>query len=610
MGQFTFEIAISNKGPSAAFVGNATVKLEDDRDPLLFELALQCNATSGDLSLVMHGTIDNPFGLSKRLTLGAKKDEGLPLGIQVNAMWAQLIATGIPSGLGLSGSFVLDKDKPTAKSYGMLVNLSENPLDFILIIEATEMTFAELLELHASMSNTPPLPIDAPDITLRNLEIYASLGGSFGSTTYPPGFRLKGIISINGTEAFFSCSISFAGLELIAYVPSFKLGPLTVTGKEQRPAIEDWPPAAKKHAENKAKDVAKTGIVPVEDKQIYSQTGLYAKLDLTAKLTTQRFIMKGHVTIFDVTADVDITCQYKPDPNLNFDFTLRWNHVLFLDLHANKVGAESIPGSQPTSAAAAQLSNVENADFKISAKFQPEILSQVVGAVDQTLSSLHETLNEGVGKAMKLVEEAEAAKVVLLKQAEDKLAPLEQAFAAEKARIEKELKDLDKTSKTKRDQLSGSVTAAEAEKRKQDTEAPTTRDRDIGNAKTKRDNDIVGFKSTLRSFQNTYDTAKAKFDQSARDAAMQLSNIGMTAGSMCRSESLKFSLSHQAEQARQGKENARWLSDAYVTYKALQETCELILRDLNSPNSYLIQLFRIFESAQDTYNIADQAPRE
>lgn len=259
---FWLGLSISpSKGPKAAFFGKLTLRFDDQdkRDPINFELGISGDAIGGTLSMVTDAVIENPFGLSKRITLGAKNAVS-KLGIQVDVVWAQLAATGLPSGFGLSGTLVIDKGAALERLYGMTINLSENPSNFILIIDATNPTSQDLVDVASVMSPLPLVLSVSPNVTSSNVSVYASLGGSFGSEVYPPGFRLKGVMSINGTETFFTCSLDLTGIKIVACIPSFEVGPLKVTGTSPRLMLEDWSDAITEHEERTTKSKASEAV--------------------------------------------------------------------------------------------------------------------------------------------------------------------------------------------------------------------------------------------------------------------------------------------------------------------------------------------------------------
>lgn len=106
VGGFACHISIGTSGPEIKFTGHVMITMEADRT-FDFELMLAGDVIGGQLSIVMDGIIENPFGLSNRIALGATGD-GQKLGIQAGIIWAQLATTGLPAALGLSGTLALD----------------------------------------------------------------------------------------------------------------------------------------------------------------------------------------------------------------------------------------------------------------------------------------------------------------------------------------------------------------------------------------------------------------------------------------------------------------------------------------------------------------------
>lgn len=455
--EFWLELSISpSKGLKAAFFGKLTLRFDDKdkRDPINFELGISGDATGGTLSMVTDAVIENPFGLSKRITLGAKNAVS-KLGIQADVIWAQLAATGLPSGFGLSGILVIDKGAALERLYGMTINLSENPTNFILIVDATNPTFQDLVDLASVMS---PLPFSfsvSPNITFRNVSVYASLGGSFGSEVYPPGFRLKGVMGINGTETFFTCPLDLSGIKIVACIPSFEVGPLKVTGTSPRLMLADWSDAMTEHEEQTAKTKA-TGAVITAARA--PDTAEYAIFKLTVTLKQQEFMLQGNIVIFDIVTEADIHCQYMPTQIFKFDFKLQWNELLFLDLHAESTDLKDIQ-------------NPGLADFEIKAVFSQTIIAQVIEAATQVLRSVRKVVDEGVKEAKSLAEAANAEAQAKLQAAKAALEILQRQLDTDEDSINQQIAANRAKTQARESQLREEAAEAKVQARMQEIEA-------------------------------------------------------------------------------------------------------------------------------------------
>ena len=202
---FYCRISMGNSGPKVEFIGHVVITMEEDRK-FDFELMLAGNAVGGELSIVMDGIIKNPLGLSDKIALGAVED-GHKLVIQLGVVWTQLAARGLPSALGLSGTLYLNHGTPEQKHWGMTVNLSENPMDFIIFLEASSLSYSDLVDVASALTSTSIPAGDVSGVTFEDVEIYASVGGSFGSQTYPPGLRMRGRMHLDNKDAFFCCDM-------------------------------------------------------------------------------------------------------------------------------------------------------------------------------------------------------------------------------------------------------------------------------------------------------------------------------------------------------------------------------------------------------------------
>ena len=458
VGDFYCRLSAGTSGPKIEFIGHVVVTMEADRE-LDFELLLEGDPVGGKLAMVMDGIIKNPFGLSERIVLGATGD-GQKLGIQVSVIWTQLAATGMPAGLGLSGTLCIDYKTPKQKTYGMTVNLSENPLDFIIVVNATSLSYMDLVDIASALTSKLIPAGDVSGASFRNLEIYASLGGSFGSQTYPPGLRMRGIMSMNGKDAFFSCDISVSGLKLLACIPSFEIGCLKLTGEKDLPVLTDWPIAMQQITDERVSkgDPDMTALVASQRYQ-----GKYALLDLQITLAKQSFLLNGKIEIFGLTAYADIECQYKPEPKFSFDFFLNWNDLIKLKLHAKMLDNK-------------YLDRPRDADFEISAVFEQTIIRQIVETLSAVMKTTSETLSKGVGKVKAELQALEDKKRAALEALLEKLRAAEKDLAEEKAGIERQIQANKQRTLDRGRELEEAKAATEARKQQRQHEADEKRE--------------------------------------------------------------------------------------------------------------------------------------
>ena len=457
---FWLELSINpTKGPRAAFFGKLTLRFdeEDKRDPINFELGVSGDAIGGTLSMVTDAVIENPFGLSKRITLGAKNAIS-KLGVQLDVIWAQLAATGLPSGFGLSGTLVIDKGTASQRSYGMTINLSENPTDFILIIDAPNPSFNDLVELANALSPQPIIVVEPPNVTFRNISVYASLGGSFGPEVFPPGFRLKGVMGINGTETFFTSSLDLSGIKIVSCIPSFEVGPLKVTGTSPRLVLDDWSKAMTEHEQRNAQKDGTLSTEVVNTAAIAPDNSKYAIFKLVANLQQQEYMLKGNIVIFDIMTEADIHCQYKPTQIFKLDFKLQWNELLLVDLHAETKDLKDIqcPGL---------------ADFEIRALFSQAIIAQVTQTATEVLQSTRAAVAEGLKEAKVQADIANAEAQAMLQNAKATLEILQKELDAQESRLSQQIAAHEAKTKTRELQLKKEAADAAAQAAAQEKEA-------------------------------------------------------------------------------------------------------------------------------------------
>lgn len=527
---FWLELSMSTtKGPRVAFFGKLTLRFDEEekRDPINFELGISGDASGGTMLMATDAVIENPFGLSKRITLGAK-DAVSKLGIQLDVIWAQLAASGLPSGFGLSGTLVIDKGTASERPYRITINLSENPTNFILIINAPNPSFQDLVEFANVLSPQPVVVVEPPNTTFRNISIYASLGGSFGSEVFPPGFRLKGIMGINSTETFFTCSLDLTGIKIIACIPSFEVGPLKVTGTSPRLVLDDWSKAMTEHEQRTAKkdgvpstEVVKTAAVAPDDSK-------YAIFKLIVNLQQQEYMLKGNIVLFDIATEADIHCQYKPTQIFRLDFKLQWNELLLIDLHAESKDLKDIhhPGL---------------ADFEIRAVFSQAIIAQVIRSATQLLQSARKAVDEGVKEAKVLVEAANAEVQAKLEMAKAALALLQKEFDAEESRINQQIAANKVKTKNRELQLKKEAADAAARAARQEKEAREREAVELANAR--------GMK-IQRELQQKEILERLEADRNPRKREAEARQTAMTAFGRCTDDDLWQLRNQIVEQAR------------------------------------------------------------
>ncbi|MCJ1251166.1 hypothetical protein MMC30_008397 [Trapelia coarctata] len=598
---FWLELSVSTtKGPRAAFFGKITLRFDekDKRDPINFELGISGDATGGALSMVTDAVIDNPFGLSKRITLGAK-DAVSKLGIQLDVVWAQLAASGLPSGFGLSGTLVIDKGTAAERLYGMTVNLSDNPTNFILIIDAPNPSFNHLVELANALSPVPTVVVEPPNITFRNISVYASLGGSFGSEVYPPGFRLKGVMGINGTETFFTCSLDLSGIKIVACIPSFEVGPLKVTGTSPRLALDDWSKAMTEQEQRASKTNGTSATEAVNTAAVAPDNSKYAIFKLIANVQQQEYMLKGNVIIFDIVTEADIHCQYKPTQVFKIDFKLQWNELLLLDLHSETTDLKDIQ-------------NPGLADFEIRAVFSQAIIAQVTQTATEVLQGARTAVDDGLKEARIQVEAANAEGQAKLEMAKAALEILQKEFDAEENGLNQQIAANSAKAKTRELQLKKEAADAAARAAAQEKEAREREAADLAKAQAAK---------TQRELQEKQRLQRLEAERNSRKREAETRQSAMTAFGNCTEDnlrSLKHELVEQAKRAipglKQNDNDLSWWSDGFEkgNVRAQIELYEAIIRNPDTASDHLRKLRDVansseYKQAASTYKQAQSA---
>ena len=298
---FQLQIGLNTVGPYGAFTGRVSVVMP--KTPRRnFDMTIALNAVEGSLSLVTDLAIENPLGLSRRLTLGAEIGEpNIPLGI----MGSWVYGSPYPTGLGLQGTLTVDK----TKAYRLRFVASGSIVNSMIHLEAPSVTWDDFIALTSAvldpqksgiLEKMPPPPAD---ISYQDVKIYASCGGRFGNETTMPGFEFKGTVLWNKRPAMLDASLDLMnGLRLQFLIPEFQVGPLKVVGQLIH---ENWP-----------------------DQK-------FAGASMEVSLLKQAFILNGEIYVFDAWAKCDVHVEHKPVQTLRLNFDLQWNSLIKISVHAN-----------------------------------------------------------------------------------------------------------------------------------------------------------------------------------------------------------------------------------------------------------------------------------
>jgi len=458
-----FELQIGSDR-SLRFVGGFQVRMDDNTEWLQFDLATEVKALEVAGELVFTGHINNPFGLSKEITIGPK----LALGVKFK--WPVLVATGLPTGGGILGSFYLGKVSPD-NAYGMALYVCEDPKDMLIKVNAPSMDYYKLIQFVGAIMDREVPATDMEILQLKDVDIYASGGVAFAGDYYPAGIRFKGKIIVFDHEAGMDCSLTTEGLRLKAWLQTIELGPLSIGGTMTLPD--------------------KPGVT-------------FALLDLELSMTTQKFILNGFVKIFNLSASIDLHIQLMPDPAFFFNFELLWSDLLSI-----KAKAFMISKGEEKSLSR----KLANADWTIDVAIEQQIIQRMVETIRTALEKFHAAVKAKIAVAHGAVAAAEAEYKAGIEEAQKTLI----SKRSEYNRRHNELDD--KIAALEREANSGM-----SARNKDIQDAKTNETKSTQEARLERDRKVYEKENEVNAKRNEYEhqEQKGRHDENAALSAREL----------------------------------------------------------------------------------------
>lgn len=185
--------------PSFIIGGNMTVTPSDKDAPLEFTAQGEITPLELKLSGSMAGMWNNPLGI-KKLSIG-------DLGLEVDIIYEQFIASGIPSGAGLTGKIAIGDS-----SAGGGLKISENPKDELFFANARNLTLyniAKWVKIPSAVRKTIPkkFGLDYADIRI------APFGGKIGTIPVDKGTTAAGKVTLGPATGEASLNVDLAGIQ-------------------------------------------------------------------------------------------------------------------------------------------------------------------------------------------------------------------------------------------------------------------------------------------------------------------------------------------------------------------------------------------------------------
>lgn len=206
--------------PSLALLTTLYVKPTINDTPLKFIGRIELDPTDATFAATMLGTWQNPFNL-QGLSIA---DVAAQLGIN----YAQLVATGLPNRLGLTGKMDIGKHKLFLA--GQFDSLFKN------MALAGSLNELSLLDLVTAIANPLGARIDdskVPYIAIKNVELkFAPTNVRIGEIVIPQGITVKGELHILDTKGVIDFNVDRTGIRAIGYTSIIQAGPLKISASK------------------------------------------------------------------------------------------------------------------------------------------------------------------------------------------------------------------------------------------------------------------------------------------------------------------------------------------------------------------------------------------
>ncbi|MFZ5954549.1 MAG: hypothetical protein ACOYT8_05625 [Candidatus Dependentiae bacterium] len=206
--------------PSLALLTTLYIKPTINDVPLKFIGRIELDPLDATFAATMLGKWENPFNL-QGLSIA---DVAAQLGLN----YAQLVATGLPNRLGLTGKMDIGKHKLFLA--GQFDTLFKN------MTLAGSLNELSLLDLVQAIANPLGARIDeskVPYIAVKDVELkFAPKTVKIGEITIPQGITVKGELHILDTKGVIDFNVDRTGIRALGYTSIIQAGPLKISASK------------------------------------------------------------------------------------------------------------------------------------------------------------------------------------------------------------------------------------------------------------------------------------------------------------------------------------------------------------------------------------------
>ncbi|GFP57671.1 hypothetical protein TASIC1_0009000800 [Trichoderma asperellum] len=382
-------LSVETRPLKVMFAAKLWVTPDGQKEPLELTLALSADDLQAVAFAQMEGWWDNPLDLSPRLKIGPV------LTLEVEVDYKQFAATGMPSGIGFQGGFLVDD----IDEYLLAFNLGTNPKETLVEVKISKLDEGKIINLINAVAEVDIKRPQQEIIRFEDVNIYASpMGCMLGTKSFPPGFVVQGKAYILDKKVEIDCRIGKQGLKLKGEIEGFSLGPLTVQG----------------------------------GKRADGTRSPNALVDMEITKERQHFEVNGSIALWDLETSIFVLAEAMPSPQLEFNFELAWSDLLKFQVDGKLI--------RPAGSTEKALNNLDNADFELHAVMEQHILREISEAMQKWFKSAQVSVHEGIEEAKKKVDEAKAEFERKCAAAQENVRKAKAAFEADMEAAQSSLK--------------------------------------------------------------------------------------------------------------------------------------------------------------------------
>ncbi|CCO30909.1 hypothetical protein BN14_04942 [Rhizoctonia solani AG-1 IB] len=311
--------------------------------PLDFTASLTIKGETVKLAGEMHGLWQNPFGISKSVSIGPFLELELDIDLLV------FPETGLPTSFSFAGGLTIGESEGD-----VAVEVSENPSQELLTGRIQKFGIRDIVAFAAQITelDIPPPP---DFIDFEDIDLYMSTGVTLGTQSYPAGFSFHASLVLFGTKIQASAEVTGGVLKANGSIDDLKVGPLQITGQDSK----------------------------------------QASLDLQIGSTTQILKVDGAIEFLDAYIGLTLDLEIMPKPKFSFNFTLHFTDLLTFIVDAEMIESE------------VDLKDLSKLGFKLHALFEQHLVEYIRGQVHASLEALEKRADDSIDAAKAAVAEKE-----------------------------------------------------------------------------------------------------------------------------------------------------------------------------------------------------------